>query len=94
MDNLGDLDAAVVAAAQLANLEEDDYVVSYIEKEEGFQEKLMRELMASAINATDQTSISLSPLNKMLRQVEQAIAEFGALNDPNHIYLISDLETD
>ena len=94
VDNLGDLDAAVVAAAQLANLEEDDYVVSYIEKEEGFQEKLMRELMASAINATDQTSISLSPLNKMLRQVEQAIAEFGALNDPNHIYFISDLETD
>ncbi len=93
VDNLGSLDDAVAAAAKLADLD-DDYVVSYIEKEEKFQEKIVRELLAGAINASNQSSTSISPLNKMLRQVEQAVADFGALNDPNHTYVLSNIETD
>lgn len=93
VDSLGDLDDAIAAAAELAELDE-DYVVSYIEKKVGFKEKVVRELMAGAINATKQNTISISPLNEMLRQVEQAAADFGALNDPNHAYVISNIETD
>ena len=93
VDNLGDLEDAIAAAAKLAELDE-DYVVSYIQQEEGFQDKFVRELMAGAISASNQNSISISPLNRMLLKVQHAAADFGALNDPNHAYVISNIETD
>jgi len=93
VDNLGDLEDAIAAAAKLAELDE-DYVVSYIKQEEGFQDKFVRELMAGAISASNQNSISISPLNRMLLKVQHAAADFGALNDPNHAYVISNIETD
>ena len=93
VDNLGDLDDAIAAAAKLAELDE-DYVVSYIQQEEGFQDKFVRELMAGAISTSNQNSISISPLNRMLLKVQHAAADFGALNDPNHAYVISNIETD
>jgi len=93
VDNLGDLDDAIAAAAKLAELDE-DYVVSYIKQEEGFQDKFVRELMAGAISASNQNTISTSPLNRMLLKVQHTAADFGALNDPNHAYVISNIETD
>ena len=93
VDNLGDLEDAIAAAAKLAELDE-DYVVSYIKQEEGFQDKFVRELMAGAISASNQNTISTSPLNLMLLKVQHAAADFGALNDPNHAYVISNIETD
>lgn len=93
VDNLGDLEDAIAAAAKLAELDE-DYVVSYIKQEEGFQDKFVRELMAGAISASNQSTISTSPLNRMLLKVQHAAADFGALNDPNHAYVISNIETD
>ena len=93
VDNLGDLDDAIAAAAKLAELDE-DYVVSYIKQEEGFQEKFVSELMAGAISASNQNTISTSPLNRMLLKVQHTAADFGALNDPNHAYVISNIETD
>jgi len=69
-------------------------VVSYIKQEEGFQEKFVSELMAGAISASNQNTISTSPLNRMLLKVQHAAADFGALNDPNHAYVISNIETD
>ena len=93
VDNLGDLEDAIAAAAKLAELDE-DYVVSYIKQEEGFQDKFVRELMAGAISASNQNTISTSPLNRMLLKVQHAAADFGALNDPNHAYVISNIETD
>ena len=93
VDNLGDLEDAIAAAAKLAELDE-DYVVSYIKQEEGFQEKFVSELMAGAISASNQNTISTSPLNRMLLKVQHAAADFGALNDPNHAYVISNIETD
>ena len=93
VDNLGDLDDAIAAAAKLAELDE-DYVVSYIKQEEGFQDKFVSELMAGAISASNQNTISTSPLNRMLLKVQHAAADFGALNDPNHAYVISNIETD
>ena len=93
VDNLGDLEDAIAAAAKLAELDE-DYVVSYIKQEEGFQDKFVRELMAGAISASNQNTISTSPLNRMLLKVQHTAADFGALNDPNHAYVISNIETD
>ena len=93
VDSLGGLDDAIAAAAKMAELDE-DYVVTYFDKEEGFQEKVFRELLAEAVAAIDQGSTNISPVSQMLRQVENAVADFGALNDPNHIYVLSNIETD
>jgi len=93
IDNLGDLDDAIAAAAGLAGLD-DDFVISYVEKEEGFEEKIMRELLADAVSIVDRESPGVSPLDTMLIQIEQAAADFRALNDPNHVYVLSNIETD
>lgn len=93
VDKLGDLDDAIAAAAKLAGLNE-DYVTSYIEKEEGFKDKVVRELMAEAVNTTDQNVSRVSTFDEMLRQIERVAADFRALNDPNHIYVLSNIETD
>jgi protease-4 len=93
VDSLGDLDDAIEAAAELAELG-DDYAVKYIEKEEEFKDKVMRELLAEAVESADQNASTASPLETMLHQVEQAAADFGRLNDPNHAYVLSNIETD
>jgi len=92
VDHLGGLEEAIAAAAEVAGV--DDYTVSYIEKEEEFSSVLMRELMAEAVNATGQDSSSQSAVNEMLRQIEHAASDFGKLNDPNHAYVLSNIETD
>lgn len=92
VDNLGDLDDAIAAAAEIAKL--DDYTASYIELEEEFSDKMMRELLAEAIDATGESASSASAVNQMLRQIERAAVDFGELNDPNHAYVLSNIETD
>lgn len=93
VDNLGDLDDAIAAAVKLAGLD-DNYVVSYIEKEEKFKDKIIRDLMVEAVNATDHGASGVSPLDEMLSRIQRAAADFGALNDPNHVYVLSNIETD
>lgn len=93
VDHLGDLDDAVAAAAELAELGE-DYAVSFIEKEEEFKDKMIREMLARAMVAAGEDVSDASPLEKMLRRIERAAADFEALNDPNHAYALSNIETD
>jgi len=93
VDNLGDLDGAIAAAAELAGLD-DDYVVSYIEKEQEFKDKLLSELMADAVLAVNPYTSSGSSLDKLLHQIERSVVEFKSLNDPNHVYALSNIETD
>jgi len=93
VDSLGDLDDAIGAAAKLAGLN-DDYAVSYIEKEVDFKDKVMSQLMSKAVSSTNQITSSVSPLEAVLHKIEQAAADFGALNDPNHVYVLSNIETD
>jgi len=93
VDHLGDLDDAVAAAAELAELG-DDYSVSFIEKEEEFKDKVIREMLARAMDATGQDVSDTSPLDEMFRRIERAAADFEALNDPNHAYALSNIETD
>ena len=93
VDHLGNLDDAVRAAAELAELG-DDYAVTYIEKEEEFKDKMIRQMMTQALVATGQAAPTATPLDEMLVQIEQAAVDFAALNDPNHAYAMSNIETD
>jgi protease-4 len=93
VDHLGGLDDAVAAAAELAELG-DDYAVSYIEKEESFKDRVIRELLAEATAATGREVAAPSPVDEMLGRIERAAADFAALNDPNHAYALSEIETD
>ena len=56
VDSLGDLDDAIEAAAELAELG-DDYAVKYIEKEVEFKDKVMRELLAEAVGSVERECI-------------------------------------
>jgi len=93
VDNLGDLDDAIAAAAELAELG-DDYAVSYIEKKLKFKDRILRDLMARGIRSAGPEFASDSPLDEVIRQIQHSVAEFAALNDPNHAYAWSMIETD
>jgi protease-4 len=93
VDHLGDLDDAIAAAAGLAELG-DDYEISFIEKEEKFKDKILREMLAQALEFSGQDASDASPLDELLRGIERAAADFAALNDPNHAYALSNIETD
>ena len=93
VDNLGNLSDAIAAAAELAELEE-GYVISYIEKELEFQDKVLRELTAKAIQVVGADQVSADPLSNILNELRQAASDFQALNDPNHVYVLSNIETD
>ena len=88
VDNLGTLNDAITAAANLAGLE-DDYAITYIEKEQEFKDKIISELMAKANGSLEKNVSNISTLDQMLHQIERAAADFADLNDPNHIYMLS-----
>ena len=93
VDNLGDLDDAIAAAAELAELGE-DYEVSYIEEKLEFKDRILKELMARAIRIAGLNLQDESPLDGVIRQIQRSAAQFAALNDPNHAYAWSMIETD
>jgi protease-4 len=93
VDNLGDLGDAIAAAAEMAELG-DDYEVSYIEKELEFKDRILKELLAQTVNIAGSDSVSESPFDEMLGQIEQTAAWLATLNDPNHAYALSMIETD
>ena len=93
VDNLGNLNDAIEATAKLAELG-DDYVVSYLQKEQGFSERVISQLTAEFVNISHQNSSDASALDKVFNQIRQAAADFEKLNDPNHAYVLSNIETD
>ncbi|MEM1412618.1 MAG: signal peptide peptidase SppA [Pseudomonadota bacterium] len=94
VDSLGDLNDAIAAAAELAELGEGSYTVRYIEKELDFQEQLIRDFMADSGLFDDLAVAEPSPLKTMLRDLEQSIETVTRFNDPNHVYAWSTIETD
>jgi protease-4 len=93
VDNLGDLNDAIAAAAELAELG-DDYEVTYVEKELEFKDRVIRDLMAHVIQAAGPEIVSDSPLSAVVHRIERSAAELAALNDPNHAYALSMIEVD
>jgi protease-4 len=92
VDHLGGLDDAVAAAAELAGLD-DDYTVSFIDKELGLKEKVLKEMMAEAVSVAG-AETTPTPVDSLLRELERSLAAVAALNDPNHVYAWSNIETD
>ena len=80
-------------AAELAGLGE-EFEVSHIEKEEELKDEILRDLMASASERFGQDAAPESPLDELLQKVEEAAAGLAELNDPNHVYALSNIETD
>jgi protease-4 len=93
VDSLGNLEDALAAAAGLAGLGE-DYQVSYIEKELEFKDQILRDLTAQAIRAAGPQTAADTPFDEVLRQVESHAKAIAGLNDPNHVYSLSMIETD
>lgn len=93
VDNLGDLDDAISAAAEIAELG-DDYEVTYIEQEEEFKDRILKSLLARGIRAVGPGAAAQSPFVEILRQIERSAAAVTELNDPNHAYALSFIETD
>jgi protease-4 len=93
VDELGDLDDAIAAAAELAELGE-DYNVRYVEKALDFKQQLLRDLMAEAGVFDDVAAFEPSPLRAMLNDLDRATETLTRFNDPNHVYAWSTIETD
>jgi len=93
VDELGDLDDAIAAAAGLAELGE-EYEVTYIEEEEDFKDRILKNLLAQGIRTAGIETVPNSPLVEVLRQIEGSAAAVTELNDPKHAYALSFIETD
>jgi len=93
VDKLGTLDDAIAAAAEFAGLK-GDYKVSYIEKELEFKDQVLRDLMARAIRLNTKEDNPETAMDEVLRQLRSSLEALGELNDPNHVYALSTLETD
>jgi protease-4 len=89
VDALGTLDDAVIAAAELAELEDGEYGRKYYEHELSTAEQLAVEFLSSArarsiiAGATERQATSIDKLRIML---EQALAPMMLFNDPKGSY--------
>jgi protease-4 len=88
VDKLGTLDDAVAAAAALASLKHFD--LQLIEQELTEQEQLMAQLFGSAKawGLLPQSVVSVSPVQKLLQQLDQELRVLSQFNDPNGIYSV------
>lgn len=89
IDELGDLDEAVAAAAELADLKEGEYGRKFIEKELTPTQKLAMQLLGGAevVGLVSRTpSIEERLVRKLSYLVDAELLPMIELNDPNGIY--------
>ncbi len=88
VDKLGTLDDAIAAAAEKASLKHFD--VKVIEQEMSEQEKLMAQLFGTAqtLGLLPESQLSVSPLKKLLTQLDRELKVLEQFNDPNGIYSV------
>lgn len=86
VDEFGELDDAIAAAARLVDAEDYD-VVDFIDRRTGF-EKFMENFGAQAVRAVAGREASGSPstLGKLLRSLQEEVEAVDAFNDPNGVY--------
>ena len=85
VDQLGNFDDAVKAAAQLANLE--DYSTKVIEKTLTPMEQFYRDVFNAAVESMGIEPQSQTVIGKLLGQVESNLNTFNSFDDPQHAYL-------
>jgi len=88
VDHLGDLDAAVAAAAQRAGLA-DDYHFRYVEKQLSLRDKIIRKLLsatAACLSAETGSSTHLPPIARVGRLLQDKVSTLAELNDPHGLY--------
>ncbi len=95
IDNLGDLEDAIAAAAELAELG-DDYAVTYIEKEQEFKDQLISELLARVLRLAEPEMLTQPtlPAARVIRRAQKDAEALLLLNDPNGIYADSLIDSD
>ena len=92
VDELGDLDDAIAAAAELAELEE-GYAVRYVEKKRSFGQKLANRLLTRASAWLGQEPLRIAgpvpPAGAALMELVKREAELlSILDDPNGVYAL------
>ncbi|MGI9205587.1 MAG: signal peptide peptidase SppA [Woeseiaceae bacterium] len=89
IDGIGDIDDAIVAAAELASLGADDYGQKYFEQELSPGEQLALDLMAGAKNlGLDVAVFKRTPttLDRMASALEESLSPLVRFNDPQGRY--------
>lgn len=84
VDELGDLEQAIIAAAHLADVE--GYAVWYVEPEIPFEQMLLQRFTTSVSNVLP--TISTNPLALITSKVRRELGFFSSLNDPRDTYVI------
>lgn len=89
IDEIGDMDAAIASAAELAELETDAYGMKYFEKELSPGERLALDLMGGVKwlgFSPESFSAKQSSVERMANVLEDAISPLLRLNDPKGVY--------
>lgn len=88
VDKLGTLEDAIAAAAEKASLKHFD--VKVIEQELTEQEKLLAQLFGSAktFGLLPEQSVSQTPVQKLMKQLNQELSVLSQFNDPNGLYSV------
>lgn len=89
VDEIGDLDAAIAAAAELAGLDEGDYAQRIFEKELSPGEQMLIDMLSSAsLVGVDLKTFrrSESTLERIAGVVEQRLTPLLRFNDPRGVY--------
>jgi len=88
VDKLGTLEDAIAAAAEKASLKQFD--VQVVEQELTEQEKLLAQLFGSAktFGLLPEQSVSQTPVQKLMKQLNQELSVLSQFNDPNGLYSV------
>lgn len=84
VDELGDLDQAISAAARLAGIK--DYSVWDVHPEQSVEEKVLQRLSEIVVNRLP--TIGNNPVSRLTSIIRQEFGFLERLNDPNHAYVI------
>ena len=89
VDHLGDLDAAVRAAAERAKLPADHYAVTYLEKELNWKERLLRAFDANGQELMTHFGVRALPAGtgRVISAADRQLRAVEALSDPRHLYV-------